>query len=129
MADSEHLVITPPDRFWGEALSVFLLDWPPDMTETLIKIIRGHQEPKLVIYLQSDVSNFEWMLNVAAASDIVIANLGSIGASDIVKGTLLVKPNCYYFGRPDLKEMFKNYIDDPHGKVLSFISTYTQKRN
>ena len=128
MDDFEHLVITPPDRFWGEAITIFLHDWPPDMTETIISMIRGHQESRVVIYLQSDItSDLEWTLSVATASDLVVLNLGAISPADIVKGAFIGKPNCFYFGRPDLKNIFNNYIDDPHGKILSFISTQKRK--
>lgn len=123
----EHLVITEPDRFYGDAVYFLLVDWPPDLLSKALETVTGSPE-KLVIYVHPpEDSNFKWLLDTAYQSQFILVNCGHSGQSDIVKGQLLTKPNTYYFGRPDLEKLFLNSTNDPIGTMLTLLSTKLPK--
>ena len=123
-----HLVITEPDRYYGEAITLLWIDWNWQQIEQCIAALQG-SPIKIVIHLfGGNDTDFRWLLNVANQVDAVIVNLGQTSQADPIKGMLVPKDKTHYFGRKDLKDIFPGYIDDPLGTVLALVEGISTMR-
>lgn len=125
----DHLVVTPPDRYFGEGIKLLWIDWNWAMTEQCLESMRG-SPVKIVTHLfGGNDTNFRWLLDVSNQAELIVANLGQTSQADPFKGSILPLDKTFYFGRKDLAEIFPGYIDDPLGVMLSLVSEMANKRN
>jgi hypothetical protein len=108
----EHILVTPPDRYWSDAFNILLVDFDFQLAENIINPLRS-STINLAIHLYSSIEdNHEWLLNVANASDIIVLNLTQITNNDLFKGQLISKHNTWYTGRRYLDSIWQGYTDD-----------------
>lgn len=125
----DHVIITPPDRYWSDCFKILLVDFDWGLTETIIAPLAG-SPIKLAIHIyRSEDRNFEWLLDTANNVNIVIINLTNATESDIIKGNLLSKENVWYVGRNELNSIWPRQIDDPLSKLLVSIDQYQNRGN
>jgi len=125
--NTEHILVTPPDRYWSDAFSILLVDFDFQLAENIINPLRS-STIDLAIHLYSSVDdNHEWLLNVANASNIAVLNLTQITNNDIFKGQLISKHNVWYTGRRYLNDIWPGYTDDVLSTLL--IEIDKQQRN
>jgi len=125
--NTEHILVTPPDRYWSDAFSILLVDFDFQLAENIINPLRS-STIDLAIHLYSSVDdNHEWLLNVANASNIAVLNLTQITNNDIFKGQLISKHNVWYTGRRYLSDIWPGYTDDVLSTLL--IEIDKQQRN
>lgn len=115
---NEHIIVTPPDRFFNDALCIFLLDWPADLLDQAFNAVSG-SSIKLAIHVANYNDNdYKWIMDVANQADLIAINFNNINTIDVFKGHLISKTNVFYFGRPDLQSLFHNHTNDPIGTLL-----------
>lgn len=119
--EDDHLIITEPDRYYNEALTILLIDWSPFLLEQAIQAIAGSKKKLAIHVFNSNDNNYAWLLDVANQADVISINFDNLRNSDVFKGILLQKPKSFYFGRLDLVKIFANHTDDPVGKLLVLI--------
>lgn len=125
---SEHVLITPPDRYWSDAYSILLVDFEWGLAESIINPLRSSRANLAIhIYTPQD-SNIEWLINVANSCDTVLMDLNQTTSNDIIKGYLISKNNVRYTGRKDLKKFWPGYTEDPLALLLVEIEKYENLR-
>lgn len=128
-ATSDHLVVTPPDRYYGEGPKILWVDWGWGQIENCLNTLRA-SPVKLIFYTYGpNDADLRWLLDAAYQADIIILNMETNSAADPIKGHMVAWDKCHYFGRKDLAEIFLGYIDDPTGKMLTWVGELVQKRN
>ena len=115
---NEHVLITPPDRYWSDAYNILLIDFEWGLAESIINPLRSSVLNLAIhIYTPHD-SNPTWLMDVANASDAVLMDLNQTTNNDIIKGQLISKHNVWYTGRKDLETIWPGYTEDPLTKLL-----------
>ena len=125
--DNEHLVVTPPDRYWAEGIKILLVDWPADLIETTINMIEGSPNQLIIHLFDSNKDDPQWLLDVSNQVSFIIMNMGAGFTGDVFKGTLITRSNVHYYGREGLEKYFPNYVKDPQGRLLVLIGEYINK--
>ena len=121
--NNEHVVVTPPDRFFQDSIVVLLMDWPADLVDQALSAIRGSTSRIAIHIFDFNDSNYLWAIDVANQADIVAINANNVNHIDIIKGHLISKPNAFYFGRLGMNNLFSNFTEDPIGQLLIKIGT------
>lgn len=125
--DPEHILVTPPDRYWSDAFNILLVDFDLLLVENIINPLRSSPVNLAIhLYTSADDDN-EWLLNVANACDIVVLNLTQITNNDIFKGQLISKHNVWYTGRRYLDGIWQGHTDDVLTTLLFEIDKNTHK--
>lgn len=125
---NDHVLITPPDRYWSDAYNILLIDFEWGLAENIINPLRSSSADLAVhIYTPHD-SDPEWLYNVAYASDIVLMDLNQTTNNDIIKGQLISKNTVWYTGRRDLQKIWPRYTEDPLTTLLIEIERYQNSR-
>lgn len=117
-APSKHVVVTAPDRYFQEAISILLIDWPPSLIDQAFNALEKSEVPLAFHIFDFNDSNFSWLIDVANQADIVAINIGENNHTDVLKGYIIARTKSFYFGRLGFKEIFSNYTDDPIGTLL-----------
>lgn len=118
----DHLVITPPSRYYGEGAKILWIDWHWHMIEQCLEAMRGSPVKTVTHLFGGNDTDFRWLLDVANQADLIVVNLGQTSQADPFKGSFLPLDKTYYFGRKDLAEIYYGYVDDPLGLMLEYIS-------
>jgi hypothetical protein len=126
--DKDHVVVTPPDRYWDDAYSILLLDFNIDQVTQLIEPLRGSSVPLAIHVYSWDNTDIRWLLDVANSCDTVVMNLALTTINDLAKGQLISKHNVWYTGRKDLADMWSGHTDDPLALLLIEIEKYRNSR-
>ena len=109
---NNHVVVTPPDRYWSDAFNILLVDFDWHLAENIINPLRSSPiDLAIHLYVSSD-DNAEWLLNVANACDVTVVNMTQVTNNDIFKGRLISKHNVWYTGRRYLDDIWQGYTDD-----------------
>ncbi len=116
--ENEHLLVTPPDRFYGDAIKILLIDWNPVLFDQLVTALKGCKEKIVIYYFAPFDTEFTWLIDVANEVDITVMDISNNSQLDMIKGHLIAKKNVYYFGRSDLEKMFFNFTKDPVSTIL-----------
>ena len=87
--DIDHILVTPPDRYWSDAFNILLVDFDFQLAENIINPLRSSTINLAIHLYSSNEDNHEWLLNVANASDIIVLNLTQITNNDLFKGQLI----------------------------------------
>ncbi len=120
----EHVLITPPDRYWNDSYNILLSGFEWDYANTIIDPLRSSALNLAIHVFAPSDTGIDWLLNVAASCDIVILNLAQITNKDIANGYLISKNNVWYTGREDLKPQWSRYTSDPLATLLIEIEQY-----
>ena len=118
MDENEHLLVTPPDRFYGDAIKILLIDWNPVLLDQLVAALKGCKEKIVIYYFASFDTEFRWIVDVANEVDIVVMDISNNSQLDLIKGHLIGKKQVHYFGRSDVEKMFFNFTKDPISTIL-----------
>ena len=118
ITNNEHVVVTPPDRFFQDSIVILLMDWPADLVDQALNAISGSNVRIAIHIFDYNDSNYLWAIDVANQSDVVAININNINHIDIIKGCLITKPNTFYFGRLGMSKIFSNFTEDPIGQLL-----------
>lgn len=125
--NDNHVLVTPPDRYYSEAFNILLVDFDWGLTEAIINPLRSANVTLAIhAYISSD-SDPAWLIDVASSSDIVLMDLSKTTNNDIVKGHIISKENVWYTGRPDLEKFWPRYTNDPLSLLIFEISKYQTK--
>jgi len=125
---NEHVLITPPDRYWSDAYNILLIDFEWGLAENIINPLRSSSlDLAIHIYTAQD-SNLEWLINVANASNTILMDLNQTTNNDVIKGYLISKHNAWYTGRRDLQSFWPRYTEDPLTTLLIAIEKYQDSR-
>lgn len=116
--NNEHVIVTPPDRFYQDAVVILLVDWPADLIDQAFSALKASKNRLAIHIFDYNDHNYTWLLDVANQADIVAININNINHIDLLKGQLISKNKSFYFGRLDMNKIFTNYTDDPIGKLL-----------
>lgn len=125
----EHVVVTPPDKYWSDSFKILLVDFDWGLAETIVSPLAS-SPIKLAIHIyRTEDRNYEWLLDTANNVDIVIINLTNTTESDIIKGNLISKEHVWYVGRNELNSIWSRHTDDPLSKLLVAIDQYQHRGN
>ena len=125
---NEHVLITPPDRYWNDAYNILIVDFEWGLLENIVNPLRTSAANLAIhIYTPHD-SNPEWLLNVANSCDVVLLDLNQTTNNDVIKGQLISKHNVWYTGRRDLEKIWTGYTEDPLTVLLIEIEKYQNSR-
>lgn len=117
--DRQHVVVTPPDRYWSDAFRIMMVDFDWGIVESIIQPLRG-SPVDLAIYLYNSSDNDAyWLFDNSAHCDLVLIDVNKPTNNDLLKGVLISKPNCWYVGRKDLEKFWPRHTDDPLGRIMS----------
>jgi hypothetical protein len=119
----DHVVVTSPDRFYNDAITVLLVDWSADLVNQALNAIRGSRTRIAIHIFDYNDSNYTWLLDVANQADIIGINLNSSNHIDLFKGVLVSKSKSFHFGRLDVSKIYLNSVNDPIGELLIRIGT------
>ena len=123
---SNHVLVTPPDRYWSDAYSILLIDFEWGLAENIINPLRSSTlDLAIHIYTAAD-NNAEWLLNTANSCNAVIMDLNQTTNNDIIKGYLISKHNVWYTGRRDLQDLWHGYTEDPLTTLLINIEKHQE---
>lgn len=126
--EKEHVLITPPDRYWSDAYNILLIDFEWGLAETIINPLRSSSVNLAIhVYMPQD-NNIEWLYNVANTCDVVLMDLNQTTNNDIVKGQLISKHTVWYTGRKDLSALWPRYTEDPLTTLLIEIEKHQNSR-
>lgn len=124
----DHVLVTPPDRYWSESCSILLIDFEWGLAESIINPLRSSAVDLAIhIYTPHDTDS-QWLMDVANSSDIVLMDLNQSTNNDIIKGYLISKRNVWYTGRRDLNNIWPRYTEDPLTTLLIEIEQYQNLR-
>lgn len=115
---NDHVVVTQPDRFYDDAITILLVDWPADLVDQALAALRGSKQRLAIHIFDYNDNNYRWLLDVSYQADIIAVNINNINHIDLFKGQLILKTNSFFFGRLDLSSIFTNSTNDPIGKLL-----------
>lgn len=107
-----HVVVTPPDRYWDNAFNILLIDFDWHLAESIINPLRSSTIDLSIHLYTSNDNDTEWLLNVANACDVVVMDLSQVTNNDIVKGQLISKHNVWYTGRRYFSDIWQGYTED-----------------
>jgi hypothetical protein len=119
--NNEHVIVTPPDRFYQDALTILLVDWPADLIDQAFSALQRSNSRLAIHIFDYNDHNYTWLLDVANQANIVAININNINHIDLLKGQLISKNKSFYFGRLDMNNIFTNHTDDPIGKLLVLV--------
>lgn len=119
--ENEHVVVTAPDRYFQEAITILLVDWPADLVDQALHALQGFKKRIAIHIFDYNDSHFNWLIDVANQADVIAINLNTINQIDIIKGYIIAKPNAFYFGRLGFNKIFSNHTDDPVGQLMAKI--------
>ena len=122
---SNHVVVTPPDRYWSDSYKILLVDFDWGMVEQIVEPLRSYTGTLAFYVYNGFESDSAWLLDVAAQSDIVVMDLNHITKDDILKGQLISKEHVWYTGRRDLEKLWPRYTSDPLAIIM--IKLYNQR--
>jgi len=126
--NNEHMLITPPDRYWSDAFNILLIDFDWGLAENIINPLRSSKlDLAIHIYTPQD-NDSVWLYNVANASDVVLMDLNQTTNNDIIKGQLISKNTVWYTGRKDLSSLWPRYTEDPLTLLLIEIERHQNSR-
>ena len=126
--NNEHVLVTPPDRYWSDAYNILLIDFEWGLAENIINPLRSSKlDLAIHIYTPQD-NNPEWLMNVANSCNTVLMDLNQTTNNDIIKGQLISKHTVWYTGRQDLKNIWSGYTEDPLTVLLVEIEKYQNSR-
>ena len=118
IVNNEHVVVTEPDRFFQNAITILLVDWSADLIDQALNALQA-SNVRLAFHIFTETdSNYNWLLDVANQADVIAINLNNINHIDLIKGYLLPKSKSFYFGRLGFNKIFSNYTNDPIGHLL-----------
>jgi hypothetical protein len=120
---NDHVIVTSPDRFYDDAITVLLVDWSADLVSQALNAIRGSNVRIAIHIFDYNDTNYTWLLDVANQADVIGINLNSANHIDLFKGTLISKSKTFHFGRLDISKIFLNSVKDPIGELLIRIGT------
>lgn len=115
---SQHVVVTPPDRYFQEAITILLVDWPPHLVDQAFNALERSKHRIAFHVFNFNDSDFKWLIDVANQADVVAINAADYNHTDVLKGYIIARTNAFYFGRLGIKEVFSNYTNDPIGELL-----------
>jgi hypothetical protein len=125
---NEHVLITAPDRYWNDSYAILLVDFEWNLAETLINPLRSSKINLAIHVFDSQDTDYEWLLNVAASCNIVLLNLNQPTKNDVIKGNLISKHNVWYTGQRNLEKIWTGYTEDPLATLLIKIENYQTSR-
>ena len=126
--NKDHVLITPPDRYWSDAYNILLVDFEWGLAENIVNPLRG-STANLAIHIYTPHDNDPvWLLNVANACNTVLMDLNQTTNNNILKGQLISKHNVWYTGRRDLEKIWTGYTEDPLTVLLIEIEKYQNSR-
>jgi dolichyl-phosphate-mannose--protein O-mannosyl transferase len=115
---NNHVLVTPPDRYWSSDFNILLVDVDWGQIDSIVNSLRPSSINLAIhVYTPHDFDN-EWLLNVANSSNVVFMDLNQTTNNDILKGQLISKHNVWYTGRRDLEKIYPNYTQDPLALLL-----------
>lgn len=117
-----HLVVTSPDKYYGEGIHILLVDWNWDHVDRVLKQIKNFDQTVILYLFGPGETDYEWLMQIHAQCSLIVVNLDTRTLSDPIKGHLIAKPQCFYTGRPDLEKLFSGYTSDALGTILTHIS-------
>lgn len=115
---NEHVIVTAPDRFYQDAITILLVDWSADLINQAINAVHGSKHRLAIHIFDFNDNNYNWLVDVANQADIIGINCNAINHIDLMKGHLISRSNVFYFGRQDIKQIFSNFSNDPIGTLL-----------
>lgn len=118
LVPNEHVVVTAPDRFFQDAITILFVDWPPDLIDQALQALKGSNVRIAFHIFDFNDSDYKWLIDVANQADVISVCLSNISHIDIIKGYIIARPETFYFGRLGLHNIFSNYTDDPIGQLL-----------
>jgi hypothetical protein len=127
MSDN-HFVITPPDRYWSEAINILLVDWPYELIEQCCSTLQSFNNTLAVHVYHSSDNEQQWFLDVAMQADLIVMNMSQPSHIDVLKGYLLPRNKVHYWGRPDLQKTFLNYLIDPTAQLIALVGKECEKK-
>ena len=116
--NNDHVIVTAPDRFFDDAVTILLVDWPADLINQALNAIRESKIRIAIHIFDFNDANYIWLLDVANQADIIGLNLNSMNHIDLFKGQLITRSKSFYFGRLGINSLFSNSTDDPIGELL-----------
>lgn len=116
--NNDHLVVTPPDRYWDDGFKLLLVDFDAYLLDQHFAAVTGSPVQVAVHVYMPDDNNPTWLMDVSASVDLVILNLGQSTTNDILKGRILGQSNVWYVGRPDLLKLWTRNTTDPVALML-----------
>lgn len=125
---NDHVLITPPDRYWSEAYSILLIDFDWGLLENIINPLRSSNVDLAIHVYGSQDTDPQWLLDAANFCDTVLMDLNQNTANDIIKGQLISKHNVWYTGRRDLHSLWPRHTADPLATLLIAIEQYQTSR-
>lgn len=128
MNSDKHLIITSPDRHYGEGMVILLIDWHWKQIEPCISALSSCNDKVVLHLFGAGETDFRWLIDVANQADLIIMNNGVNTQADLIKGSLIPKDKTLYFGRRDLSSIFSGYIEDPIGTLLSWVTSMANRR-
>lgn len=125
----DHLIVTPPDRYHGEGYKILWVDWPLELIDRCLNSLRGSPIKLIFHAYNPNDRNINWLMDTAYQADIIIMDMTFPAPYDVIKGHLIAKDKLYHFGRKDLSDIFPGYIEDPLGKMITWLGEIMDKRN
>lgn len=125
----DHLLITPPDRYHGEAFNILFVDLMHDQLDHLVNALRGSPIKLAFHVFGHNEHDFKWLLDAAYQCDAILIDMTHKTAADPIKGHMLTWDKTVYLGRKDLSDIFPGYIEDPLGHLLIRVGEQANKRN
>ena len=123
----DHLVITAPDRYYGEGPKILWIDWNFDQIEHCLNALRSCPIRLIFYTFGPNDADMRWLLDAAHQSDIIIMNMDARSTVDVIKGHVISLDKTFYFGRKDLHAIFPGYIEDHVGKMLTWVGEQVQR--
>jgi|SaaInl74LU_5_DNA_1037368.scaffolds.fasta_scaffold00353_13 hypothetical protein len=124
---NEHVMITPPDKYWSDSFKILLVDFDWGLSESIINPLASSPIKLAIHVYRNEDRDYEWLLDTANNADIVIINLTDTTETDIIKGSLISKEHVWYVGRTELNTIWTRHIDDPLLKLLVAIEQHQQR--
>jgi len=116
--NNNHLLVTEPDRVRDRAFCVLLIDFEPQMVETMVTPLQGCKTDLTIYVYNEQDNNARWLLDVANEADLILIDTYKTTKNDVFKGYLLPLKTTWFVGRPDLGEFWPRYTTDALGTIL-----------
>lgn len=125
---ADHVIVSPPDRYFSEAYTILLVDVEWGMMEQIVEPLRASPTPLAIhVYLPTD-NEPAWLMDVANSADIALLDLNKVTNNDLLKGRLISKTNTWYVGRQDLNELWPRYTEDPLATIMIQLEQHINSR-